>query len=124
LNKEYYDPTFQFKGISKSSAIDGEVIIDGNISEKTFTVNRANLGGAGFGAMLFGVALFGTATGGSASENLASDQLVTAYGVFEGRSIKYAFNGSTVDLYFKFLALYHDYQVDTNFQYKNASVSY
>lgn len=111
IQKSYYDPTFQFKGINKSSAISGDITIDGNIIEKTFTVNSVNVGGAGFGVMLFGEALFGTSTGGSPSDNVASDQLIELYNTLDGRSIKYTFRGSTVDLYFKFLGLAHDYQL-------------
>lgn len=124
LSKNYYDPTFQFKGINKSGAITGDIVLDGNIATETFTINRTNVGGAGFGSMLFGVALFGTATGGGPSDNVASDQLVIKYGTYEARSIKYTFRGSTVDLYFKFLGLYHEYQIQPTFEYRNASVTY
>ena len=124
LSKNYYDPTFQFKGINKSGAIDCDIILDGNYTTETFSINKASTGGAGFGAMLFGLALFGTATGGTSPDNTASDQLVIKYGTYTGRSIKYGFRGNTVGLYFKFLGLYHEYQIEPTFEYRNASVTY
>lgn len=109
--KRYRDPKFQFIGVNRSAAINGEVILDGNINEETFPINRANIGGAGFGAMLFGQTLFGTATGGSPADNTASDQPLELDRIYEARSIKYRFRSNSTDLYFKFLALAHDFEV-------------
>lgn len=109
--KEYYDPTFQFKGINQIGSISGDIVVDGTVVEKDFTVTELTVGGAGFGAMLFGQALFGTATGGTASESASSDQLVEVDSVFEGRSVKYTIRSNATDLYYKLLGIAHDYMV-------------
>lgn len=109
--KNYYSPTFIFKGVNKSAAISGDIVLDGNVTEEDFLVASTNLGGAGFGSMLFGQAVFGTATGGTAGENTASDQPTELDRTYEARSIKYRFRTNVVDLYFKLLAFSHDYEV-------------
>jgi hypothetical protein len=110
--KQYYKPTFQFKNINKSGAISGDIVVDGAITEKSFSVTNIITGGLGFGAMLFGQPLFGNATGGTPSEGEPADQLVEIYTPrLLGRSIKYSFRTSTIDLTFKFLSLKHSYQV-------------
>jgi hypothetical protein len=112
LYKRYYKPTFQFKKINKSGAISGDVITDGAITEKEFTVTNVITGGLGFGAMLFGQFLFGDATGGTPSEGEPADQIVELYiPRLTGRSLKYSFRTSTVDLQYKFLSLKHGFRV-------------
>lgn len=110
--KQYYKPTFQFKNINKSGAINGDIVVDGAITEKSFSITNVSLGGVGFGAMLFGQPLFGDAQGGTPSEGEAADQLIEVYTPrLVGRSIKYSFRTSTVNLTFKFLSIKHSYQV-------------
>lgn len=109
--KEYYDPTFQFKGINQIGSVSGDITIDGSVVEKDFTITELTIGGAGFGAMLFGQPLFGTATGGTAADSASSDQLVEVDTVLEGRSIKYTFRSNSNNLYYKLIGVSHAYMV-------------
>lgn len=109
--KHYLDPTFQFKNINQSGAISGQIIVDGAIQEKDFSVTTGSLGGAGFGAMLFGQPLFGESTGGTAADVSSADQVIETFlNNIDGRYIKYSFSSSSKNLRFKFLSLQHAYQ--------------
>jgi len=110
--KMYYNPTFQFKDVNKSGAIDGEIYIDGAILQGEFTVNQQTAGGTGVGTMLVGFHLPGDAPGGSANNvGISTDILTEASFVGTGRTIKYNFRSNVVNLYYKFLSLAHGYEV-------------
>lgn len=110
--KRYYNPTFQFKDITVSGAINGQIYVDGNVLSAGFEVNVPTAGGAGMGSGLWGQMLFGEAPGGQSTDfESASDIVVEAKTIKTGRSIKYAFNSETVDARYKFLSAAHRYQV-------------
>jgi hypothetical protein len=109
--KEYYDPTFQFKDITVSGALEGDIIIDGAIVNASFTVNQQTSGGSGFGAFKVGAYLFGLSPNGTASQALSSDTVVEVYTKQESRAIKYRFRSNTVNARYKFLSINHTYAV-------------
>jgi hypothetical protein len=110
--KRYYNPTFQFKEVNRSGAIDGEIFVDGAILEGSFSVNQQVGGGAGVGAVLVGFTLPGEAPAGTEStEGISSDIVTEAAYVGEGRSIKYRFRTDTLNLYYKFLSLSHGFEL-------------
>lgn len=106
--KQYFSPVFQFKDISQSGEIDGDIIIDGVTIERSFTVNQQTSGGGGFGALMFGEPLFGSA-GTSVSSDVSADTIVEVYGHLRGRSIKYEFRSNAAGTNFKFLSLVNIY---------------
>ena len=113
--KEYYDPTFQFKNVITSGALEGDIIIDGVSVTATFTVNQQSTGGAGVGAMLVGFHLPGDAPN-STNLDLAvsSDIIVEVKTVKTARSIKYRFRSNSATARYKFLSLANTYMVLAN----------
>lgn len=109
--KKYFRPTFQFKNVSGTGSLTGQIIIDGLIVEEEFNVSTLTSGGLGFGAFLFGDPLFGDATGGTPETIESADQLVELYTKFEGRSIKYRFESNIYNLKYKLLSIEHDFIV-------------
>lgn len=111
-HKRYYNPTFQFKDVNRSGSINGEIYIDGAILTGGFSVNQQISGGAGVGAELVGAYLPGGAyLGVESTSGISSDIVIEAHKVTSGRSIKYNFTSSTIDLYYKFLSIAHTYQL-------------
>ena len=113
--KEYYDPTFQFKNVITSGALEGDIILDGVSVTATFTVNQQSTGGAGVGAMLVGFHLPGDAPN-STNLDLAvsSDIIVEVKTVKTARSIKYRFRSNSATARYKFLSLANTYMVLSN----------
>lgn len=111
LLKRFRNPTFQFKDVTRSGSLSGEIIIDGSISSGDFTVNQQIAGGAGTGVSMPGFTLAGEADGGVlVADSVSSDIVVETSFQNTGRSIKYSFTSNTVNLYYKFLSLQHSYQ--------------
>lgn len=109
--KDYYNPVVQFKDVTISGAISGDVITDGAIVSAYFTVNTVNTGGTGVGFELVGQLLPGAGTGGTPSSTYSSDQIVELDTFQNARSIKYEFRSSTINADYKFLAITHQYAI-------------
>lgn len=110
--KQYYNPTFQFKDVNQSGAIDGEIYVDGAILQGEFAVNQQVSGGAGVGTMLVGFHLPGEVPGGVVStQGISTDIITEASYIGNGRSIKYLFRSNTTNLYYKFLSLSHGFEM-------------
>lgn len=109
--KDYYNPVVQFKDVTISGAISGDVITDGAIVSAYFTVNTVNTGGTGVGYELVGQLLPGAGTGGTPSSTYSSDQIVELDTFQNARSIKYEFRSSTINADYKFLAITHQYAI-------------
>ena len=123
--KNYYNPTFQFKDITASGAITGEMYVDGAILQGGFTVNQQLSGGAGTGAVLVGGFLPGMADNGVTSTSGISDDIVIeTYKKTQGRAIKYNFNFSQANLDFKFLALAHAFEIKPEKRLKSSQRFY
>lgn len=110
--KKYFDPSFQFKNVTTSGALEGDIILDGSTVTAQFTVNQQSSGGAGIGATLVGVTLIGDAP---SAVNLtllnSSDIPVQVKYVGIARSIKYRFRSNSATARYKFLALANIYNV-------------
>lgn len=112
--KKYFHPTFQFKEVNQSGALDGEIYLDGAILSAGFTINQQTTGGAGMGVSLPGFSLPGEADGGQESgTGISSDIVTEVFSTNRGRSIKYNFVSNSVDFFYKFLSLAHMYSVLT-----------
>lgn len=122
--KSYYDPVFQFKNVTQSGAIEGDVIVDGAIVATNFTVSQQNTGGGGFGAFLFGFNLFGDAPGVFTSSGLSADTIVELWLNEDARSIKYAFRSNTLNAKYKFLSASHQYQILEDMRLPSSSRAY
>ncbi len=110
--KRYDNPIFQFKNVSKSGGIGGEIYVDGAILKGGFTINQQTPGGAGVGFGLVGVSLPGDAKGATnTGVGLSADIVVEVKKITRGRSIKYNFTSSVANLDYKFLSLAHKYSV-------------
>lgn len=110
--KQYFNPTFQFKNVTTSGALEGDIIVDGVTVNATFTINQATTGGAGMGVSLFGFTLFGDAPGGSNTDAAVSaDILVEVDTQQTARSIKYRFRSNSATAQYKFLSLANTYEV-------------
>lgn len=109
--KDYYNPVVQFKDVTVSGAISGDVIVDGAIVAANFTVNTVNTGGTGVGFELPGFMLPGAGSGGTPSSVYSSDQIVELDTNQSARSIKYEFRSSTSNADYKFLGITHQYAI-------------
>lgn len=110
--KKYFDPTFQFKNVTTSGALEGDIILDGTTVTAQFTVNQQTSGGAGIGVTLVGVTLPGDAPGAT-NLSLSSSADIPVLVKFVGiaRSIKYRFRSDSATAKYKFLALANIYNV-------------
>jgi len=110
--KKYFNPVFQFKNVTTSGALQGDIILDGVTVTSTFTINQQSAGGAGIGAFLVGFDLPGDAPNGTNLElATSSDIIVEVRGVRKARSIKYKFRSNSATARYKFLSLSHTYMV-------------
>lgn len=110
--KQYLYPVLQFKDVTKSGELTGEIYLDGQILSAAFAVNQSVSGGTGLGAYLLGGFLLGEGAGYSSTENVASDNLIEIQMAETARSIKYNFrSNSATDLRFKFLSLNNRYML-------------
>lgn len=109
--KQYYNPFFQFKDVTTSGALEGEIILDGTIVDAQFTVNQQTSGGAGVGSYLVGFALPGDVGGGTVVDGLSSDIPVEVKTTKIARAIKYRFRSSTKGADYKFLSLVNTYAI-------------
>lgn len=110
--KRYFNPTFQFKDVTISGALSGEIIVDGSVSTGTFTVDQQVVGGAGTGASLVGFTLPGEADSGvELADSVSADIVTEAYMSAIGRAIKYSFTSNTVNFNYKLLSFSHTYQL-------------
>lgn len=109
--KQYYNPFFQFKDVTTSGALEGEIILDGQIVDAAFTVNQQTNGGAGVGAQLPGFMLPGDAEGGTVVTGLSSDIPVEVKTTRIARAIKYRFRSSNAGADYKFLSLVNSYAI-------------
>ena len=113
--KKYYNPTFQFKEVNQSGALEGEIYLDGSILLSGFSVNQQITGGAGMGVSFPGFTLPGEADGGQVSTTgISADIVVEVRTVKRARAIKYNFRSESADLFYKFLSLVHTYAVLQN----------
>jgi hypothetical protein len=110
--KKYLDPAFQFKNVTTSGALEGDIILDGVSVTTQFTVNQQSTGGAGVGAMLFGGILFGDAPNGTNVDlQTSSDIPVIVNMVDYGRSIKYRFRSDSATARYKFISAATNYTI-------------
>jgi len=123
--KKYFDPTFQFKNVTTSGALSGDIILDGSTVTAYFTVNQQSSGGAGVGVSLVGVILPGDAPG---AVNIAlvnsSDIPVLVKFVGVARSIKYRFRSNSATAKYKFLALANIYNILETKRLPDTTISY
>ena len=113
--KEYYDPTFQFKNVTTSGALSGDIILDGVTVTASFTINQQSTGGAGVGAFLVGFHLPGDAPNGTnTSAAVSSDIPVEVKTTKQARSIKYRFRSNSATAKYKFLSTATTYMILAN----------
>lgn len=123
--KKYYDPTFQFKSVSTSGALSGDIIVDGVTVTSTFTINQQSTGGAGFGAILFGFHLFGDAPNSTdVNASVSSDLIVQVKMVKIARSIKYKFRSNSATARYKFLSLNNTFALLNGKRLPSSSITY
>jgi hypothetical protein len=123
--KKYMDPTFQFKNVTTSGALSGDIILDGTEVTAQFTVNQQTTGGAGVGAFLVGFHLPGDAPNGTNLDvTVSSDLPVLIYTIDIARSIKYRFRSSSINARYKFLSLATNYTVLTGRRLDQSTVTY
>lgn len=111
--KKYFDPSFQFKNVTTSGALEGDIILDGSTVTANFTVNQQQSGGAGVGVIIVGFTLPGDAPGAvNLSLSSSSDiPVVVKYVSPPSRSIKYRFRSNSATARYKFLALANIYNI-------------
>lgn len=111
--KRYHNPTFQFKGVTSTTKINGYIYLDGVENAAQFVVNQPTTSGGGVGAIIPGFYLIGDSPSTFTIEGAnASDIPVEVYDLLRGRSIKYTFTSNTLNSYFKFLTLVHIYSIN------------
>lgn len=109
--KQYFDPFYQFKDVTTSGALEGDIIFDGVIVEAQFTVNQQTSGGAGVGAQMPGFLLPGDPEGGTVVTGLSSDIPVEVWMTEIARSIKHRFRSNTAGADYKFLSLVNTFEI-------------
>jgi hypothetical protein len=109
--KKYFNPTFQFKNVTTSGALTGDIIIDGLIVTSTFAVNQQSTGGAGVGVTIPGFNLPGDAPFGITANPSSADVIVEVKTVKRARSIKFTFRSNSATARYKFLALAMTYAI-------------
>lgn len=109
--KKYMNPTFQFKDITRTAAISGDIILDGATVSANFTINQQTTGGGGAGAYLPGVMLPGIVAGVTSAQEASADTIVELNWFKRARSIKYEFRSNSINARYKFLSLSHNYMI-------------
>lgn len=109
--KKYFNPIFQFKNISQSGALEGDIITDGAISSGEFSINQQSSGGGGFGAYLVGFSLWGDSPQTSVSSPTSADTIIELNYQSKARAIKYEFRSSTANVSYKLLSIAHKYKL-------------
>jgi hypothetical protein len=123
--KKYFDPKFQFKNVTTSGALEGDVILDGVTVSATFTINQQSTGGAGVGVMMVGFDLPGDAPLGTDTEHAVSSDLpVWLKMVRIARSIKYRFRSNSATARYKFISLNTDYVILEKKNLESSTISY
>jgi hypothetical protein len=123
--KKYFHPTFQFKNVTTSGALEGDIILDGATVTANFTINQQSSGGAGVGVMFPGFSLPGSAPGGvNVSLASSSDLVVEVKMVRIARSIKYRFRSNSATARYKFLSLASTYNVLDKKALPSTSITY
>lgn len=123
--KKYFHPSFQFKNVSVSGALEGDIILDGVSVTANFTVNQQSTGGAGVGATIPGFHLVGDAPNSTnLDESLSSDVPVNLVMVRDARSIKYRFRSNSNRARYKFLSLMHEYAILEGRRPEQATIVY
>lgn len=112
--KKFYNPIFQFKDVSRTGSISGDIIVDGATTAATFSVNAQTTGGAGFGVTRIGLDLFGDSPGGVVTSGVSSDTIIEIKFKKIARSLKYEFRSNSVNSRFKFLSFVHSFMVLDN----------
>lgn len=112
--KKYYNPVLQFKDISRSGSISGDIVLDGAIIDSTFTINSQSSGGSGFGVILTGFTKFGEPESGTVKTGVSSDTVIELKTSKKARSIKYQFRSESLNARFKFLSLTHSFMLLEN----------
>lgn len=123
--KKYFDPAFQFKNVTTSGALAGDIILDGSTVTAYFTVNQQQSGGAGVGVTLVGFTLVGDAPG-AVNLTLSSSSDIPVIVKFVGiaRSIKYRFRSNSATARYKFLALANMYNILEKKGLPDSAISY
>lgn len=111
IYKKYMNPVFQFKNITTSGALEGDIITDGAIASGNFTVNQQSTGGGGFGTYLVGFHMPGETPSVSVATPSSADTIVELNYQSKARSIKYEFRSSTVGVKYKLLSIAHRYKL-------------
>jgi len=111
IPKKYTDPTLQFKDITRTAAIEGDIILDGATITGNFTVNQQTTGGGGAGAYFPGIMLPGLSAGDTSASSVSADTPVELAWWDRGRSIKFEFRSETVNARYKFLSLAFNYMI-------------
>lgn len=109
--KKYVNPTLQFKDITRTAAIEGDIILDGSTITGNFTINQQTTGGGGAGAYLPGIVLPGISAGDTSASNVSADTIVELAYWERARSIKFEFRSNTVNARYKFLSLAFGYMI-------------
>jgi hypothetical protein len=123
--KKYFHPTFQFKSVTTSGALEGDIILDGSTVTANFTINQQSTGGAGVGVMFPGFDFPGDAPGGvNVSLSASSDLVVEVKMVRIARSIKYRFRSNSATARYKFLSLATTYNVLEKKALPSTSITY
>lgn len=109
--KKYKNPVLQFKNITRTAALEGDIVLDGATTAGNFTVNQQTTGGGGAGAYLPGIILPGASAGETPPSDYSADTIVELDFMDRARSIKFEFRSETVNAKYKFLSLGFMYQV-------------
>lgn len=110
--KKYYNPVLQFKDVTSSGAVNGQIYTNGAILKAGFSINVPTTGGTGFGSDFFGAVMAGSSQNGTITNyETASDTIVEIYKKLQGRSIKYAFTSEQKNAKYKFLSLAHVFKI-------------
>lgn len=109
--KKYSNPTIQFKDITRTAAIEGDIILDGVTINGSFTINQQTTGGGGAGAMIPGLFIPGTSAGETSVSGASADTIVELSYMQRARSIKFEFRSDTVNARYKILSLSFMYMI-------------
>ena len=109
--KKYMNPVLQFKNITRTAAIEGDIILDGATISGNFTINQQTTGGGGAGAYIPGIIIPGTSAGDTAPSTTSADTIVELNYMNRARSIKFEFRSNSINARYKFLSLSFMYMI-------------